>query len=105
VDKESSIAFAFAAKRAVLSCLASGVPHLPQKFEAGEFSASHFAQSRASGLPHLAQKLLSAGFRSRTLSSASPFALLEFHNIAPSGNSMQATLHKVVRHRPKSAAG
>jgi hypothetical protein len=47
---------------AAFSCLASGVPHLPQKFEAGEFSAPHFTQSRASELPQRAQKLLSAGF-------------------------------------------
>src|ERR1700761_5256167 len=44
---------------AALSCLASDAPHLPQKFEEGEFSAPQFAQGCASELPHRAQKLLS----------------------------------------------
>src|SRR5260370_5841337 len=39
----------------------SDAPHLPQKSEAGEFSAPHLAQGFASAFPHFAQKLLVAG--------------------------------------------
>jgi hypothetical protein len=39
----------------------SRAPHLPQKFDAGRFSAPHLAQSVISGFPHCAQKLFPGG--------------------------------------------
>jgi hypothetical protein len=41
--------------------LASGVPHLAQKFDDGGLSAPHFAHSVVSALPHCGQKLLAGG--------------------------------------------
>jgi hypothetical protein len=71
--------------------LASGVPHLPQKFEAGEFSAPHFTQSRASELPQRAQKLLPAGFSQPHFEQRiAPSLPPGFHTIARSRQAMQA---------------
>src|SRR5713101_6400891 len=39
----------------------SGAPHLPQKFDAGGFSAPHFTQSLIRAFPHCTQKLLPVG--------------------------------------------
>jgi hypothetical protein len=39
----------------------SGVPHLPQKFDAGGFSAPHLGQSVVRAFPHRLQKLLPCG--------------------------------------------
>src|SRR5579862_4829998 len=39
----------------------SGAPHLPQKSDAGAFSALHFAHCFASAFPHFAQKLFVEG--------------------------------------------
>ena len=40
---------------------ARGVPHLPQKFDDGGFSAPHLGQTVNSLFPQLAQKLLPGG--------------------------------------------
>src|SRR5215471_16778265 len=42
----------------VLTALACGAPHLPQKFDAGGFSAPHLPQTAVSAFPHCTQKLL-----------------------------------------------
>jgi hypothetical protein len=42
--------------------LSSGVPHFPQKFDAGGISAPHLAQSVIRAFPQCAQKLLPGGF-------------------------------------------
>jgi hypothetical protein len=41
--------------------LASEAPHLPQKFDAGVFSAPHLGHSDVSAFPHWMQKLLPGG--------------------------------------------
>src|SRR5215469_1243952 len=42
-----------------IAAAANGVPHLPQKFEAGGPTAPHFTQILTSAFPHCAQKSLS----------------------------------------------
>jgi hypothetical protein len=41
--------------------MAIGAPHLPQKSDAGGFSAPHFAHRFASAFPHFVQKLFVEG--------------------------------------------
>jgi hypothetical protein len=41
--------------------LAIAAPHLPQKFDTGEFSVPHLAHRVVSAFPHLPQKLLPGG--------------------------------------------